>query len=212
MKAPLIFCSTSHSINVQKIFKIVLSKVSLPFSDLSVPLCDGLWYSCDCSSSRLSTSNALFQKLRKSENHYSSTSIRDQLDDFRLSACFTYTLLPPALYRRLSSTFRFYFFFRLFPSLLVDIALLSKLSILPELCSRQSCMIHFRSILNALSSQISFVLSVFYPSFISHLPPLSRLFRRCLFRLLSYLSTIPSFFADYAHFLSILHDSVLVAT
>ncbi|CAG8434690.1 12383_t:CDS:10 [Ambispora gerdemannii] len=27
MKAPLIFCSTSHSINVQKIFKIVLSKV-----------------------------------------------------------------------------------------------------------------------------------------------------------------------------------------
>jgi len=26
MKAPLIFCSTSHSINVQKIFKIVLSK------------------------------------------------------------------------------------------------------------------------------------------------------------------------------------------
>lgn len=28
MKAPLIFCSTSHSINVQKIFKIVLSKVS----------------------------------------------------------------------------------------------------------------------------------------------------------------------------------------
>ena len=27
MKAPLIFCSASHSINVQKIFKIVLSKV-----------------------------------------------------------------------------------------------------------------------------------------------------------------------------------------
>ena len=27
MKAPLIFSSTSHSINVQKIFKIVLSKV-----------------------------------------------------------------------------------------------------------------------------------------------------------------------------------------
>ena len=27
MKAPLIFCSTSHSINIQKIFKIVLSKV-----------------------------------------------------------------------------------------------------------------------------------------------------------------------------------------
>eukprot|EP01028_Stygiella_incarcerata_P001041 TRINITY_DN1163_c0_g1_i1.p1 TRINITY_DN1163_c0_g1~~TRINITY_DN1163_c0_g1_i1.p1 ORF type:complete len:204 (-),score=46.22 TRINITY_DN1163_c0_g1_i1:33-644(-) len=27
MKAPLIFCSSSHSINVQKIFKIVLSKV-----------------------------------------------------------------------------------------------------------------------------------------------------------------------------------------
>eukprot|EP01099_Mayorella_cantabrigiensis_P000165 TRINITY_DN1070_c0_g1_i1.p1 TRINITY_DN1070_c0_g1~~TRINITY_DN1070_c0_g1_i1.p1 ORF type:complete len:208 (+),score=44.08 TRINITY_DN1070_c0_g1_i1:70-693(+) len=27
MKAPLLFCSTSHSINVQKIFKIVLSKV-----------------------------------------------------------------------------------------------------------------------------------------------------------------------------------------
>ena len=26
MKAPLIFSSTSHSINVQKIFKIVLSK------------------------------------------------------------------------------------------------------------------------------------------------------------------------------------------
>ncbi|TKA52501.1 Septum-promoting GTP-binding protein 1 [Rhodotorula sp. CCFEE 5036] len=26
MKAPLIFCSTSHSINVQKIFKVVLSK------------------------------------------------------------------------------------------------------------------------------------------------------------------------------------------
>lgn len=26
MKAPLIFCSTSHSINVQKIFVIVLSK------------------------------------------------------------------------------------------------------------------------------------------------------------------------------------------
>jgi len=26
MKAPLVFCSTSHSINVQKIFKIVLSK------------------------------------------------------------------------------------------------------------------------------------------------------------------------------------------
>ena len=26
MKAPLIYCSTSHSINVQKIFKIVLSK------------------------------------------------------------------------------------------------------------------------------------------------------------------------------------------
>ncbi|KAJ3037382.1 septum-promoting GTP-binding protein 1 [Rhizophlyctis rosea] len=26
MKAPLIFCSTSHSINVQKIFKIVLSR------------------------------------------------------------------------------------------------------------------------------------------------------------------------------------------
>jgi GTP-binding protein of the ras superfamily involved in termination of M-phase len=26
MKAPLIFCSTSHSINVQKIFKIVLAK------------------------------------------------------------------------------------------------------------------------------------------------------------------------------------------
>lgn len=26
MKAPLIFCSTSHAINVQKIFKIVLSK------------------------------------------------------------------------------------------------------------------------------------------------------------------------------------------
>lgn len=30
MKAPLIFCSTSHSINVQKIFKIVLSKGSFP--------------------------------------------------------------------------------------------------------------------------------------------------------------------------------------
>lgn len=30
MKAPLIFCSTSHSINVQKIFKIVLSKVRSP--------------------------------------------------------------------------------------------------------------------------------------------------------------------------------------
>ena len=27
MKSPLIFCSASHSINVQKIFKIVLSKV-----------------------------------------------------------------------------------------------------------------------------------------------------------------------------------------
>jgi len=27
MKAPLIFCSSSHSINIQKIFKIVLSKV-----------------------------------------------------------------------------------------------------------------------------------------------------------------------------------------
>lgn len=27
MKAPLIFCSTSHLINVQKVFKIVLSKV-----------------------------------------------------------------------------------------------------------------------------------------------------------------------------------------
>jgi len=27
MKAPLIFCSTAHSINVQKIFKLVLSKV-----------------------------------------------------------------------------------------------------------------------------------------------------------------------------------------
>lgn len=26
MKAPLIFCSTSHAINVQKIFKVVLSK------------------------------------------------------------------------------------------------------------------------------------------------------------------------------------------
>jgi GTP-binding protein of the ras superfamily involved in termination of M-phase len=26
MKAPLIFCSTSHGINVQKIFKIVLSR------------------------------------------------------------------------------------------------------------------------------------------------------------------------------------------
>ena len=32
MKAPLIFCSTSHSINVQKIFKIVLSKVSFVVS------------------------------------------------------------------------------------------------------------------------------------------------------------------------------------
>lgn len=31
MKAPLIFCSTSHAINVQKIFKIVLSKVSQSF-------------------------------------------------------------------------------------------------------------------------------------------------------------------------------------
>jgi len=27
MKAPLIFCSSSHSINVQKIFKVVISKV-----------------------------------------------------------------------------------------------------------------------------------------------------------------------------------------
>jgi GTP-binding protein of the ras superfamily involved in termination of M-phase len=27
MKAPLAFCSASHSINVQKIFKIVLAKV-----------------------------------------------------------------------------------------------------------------------------------------------------------------------------------------
>ena len=26
MKAPLIFCSTAHSINVQKIYKIVLAK------------------------------------------------------------------------------------------------------------------------------------------------------------------------------------------
>jgi len=26
MKAPLIFCSTSHAINIQKIFKIVISK------------------------------------------------------------------------------------------------------------------------------------------------------------------------------------------
>jgi Gtp-binding protein of the ras superfamily involved in termination of M-phase len=26
MKAPLVFCSSSHSINVQKIFKIILSK------------------------------------------------------------------------------------------------------------------------------------------------------------------------------------------
>lgn len=26
MKAPLIFCSTSHSINVQKIYKIILAK------------------------------------------------------------------------------------------------------------------------------------------------------------------------------------------
>lgn len=27
MKAPLIFCSSSHSINVQKIYKIIISKV-----------------------------------------------------------------------------------------------------------------------------------------------------------------------------------------
>jgi GTP-binding protein of the ras superfamily involved in termination of M-phase len=27
MKAPLVFCSASHSINVQKMFKIVLAKV-----------------------------------------------------------------------------------------------------------------------------------------------------------------------------------------
>jgi len=33
MKAPLIFCSSSHSINVQKIFKIVISRVfELPCS------------------------------------------------------------------------------------------------------------------------------------------------------------------------------------
>ncbi|GAA5849023.1 hypothetical protein JCM9279_004697 [Rhodotorula babjevae] len=44
MKAPLIFCSTSHSINVQKIFKIVLSKAfdlkcTIPeISDVGEPL------------------------------------------------------------------------------------------------------------------------------------------------------------------------------
>uniref|UniRef100_A0A7S3DD28 Uncharacterized protein n=1 Tax=Palpitomonas bilix TaxID=652834 RepID=A0A7S3DD28_9EUKA len=44
MKAPLIFCSSKHSINVQKIFKIVLSKVfdlncSIPVvSDASEPV------------------------------------------------------------------------------------------------------------------------------------------------------------------------------
>lgn len=44
MKAPLIFCSTSHSINVQKIFKIVLSKAfdlkcSIPkIEDMGAPI------------------------------------------------------------------------------------------------------------------------------------------------------------------------------
>ena len=39
MKAPLIFCSTSHSINVQKIFKIVLSKGNAVFCAPVTPLC-----------------------------------------------------------------------------------------------------------------------------------------------------------------------------
>ena len=34
MHAPLIFCSTSHSINIQRIFKIVLSKVSEPYREM----------------------------------------------------------------------------------------------------------------------------------------------------------------------------------
>jgi GTP-binding protein of the ras superfamily involved in termination of M-phase len=38
MKAPLIFCSTSHSINVQKIFKIVLSKVSRAVELVGMPV------------------------------------------------------------------------------------------------------------------------------------------------------------------------------
>lgn len=44
MKAPLIFCSAQHSINVQKIFKIVLSKVFdlacnvKKISDLGAPI------------------------------------------------------------------------------------------------------------------------------------------------------------------------------
>ncbi|ORX96310.1 small GTPase [Basidiobolus meristosporus CBS 931.73] len=44
MRAPLIFCSTSHSINVQKIFKIVLSKAfdlrcTIPeISDVGAPI------------------------------------------------------------------------------------------------------------------------------------------------------------------------------
>lgn len=79
MKAPLIFCSTSHSINVQKIFKIVLSKVSLLFS---------LQSRCEPSepfpitelTSRLDgfrrlTSSARFQKSPKSVNLFYSTSI-----------------------------------------------------------------------------------------------------------------------------------------
>lgn len=44
MRAPLIFCSTSHSINVQKVFKVVLSKAfdlkcTIPeISDLGAPI------------------------------------------------------------------------------------------------------------------------------------------------------------------------------
>ncbi|KAI9018448.1 small GTPase [Hyaloraphidium curvatum] len=46
MKAPLVFCSTSHSINVQKIFKIVLAKAFdlkcniPPIVEVGAPICE----------------------------------------------------------------------------------------------------------------------------------------------------------------------------
>ena len=71
MKAPLIFCSTAESINVQKIFKIVLAKVCISTHPaLSYSYTDTAYSSLSTAlSCRLSTSNARYQRLQKRANH-----------------------------------------------------------------------------------------------------------------------------------------------
>ena len=72
MKAPLIFSSTSHSINVQKV------RIHTRPSYLSNILADDLCRSSRSFSQKLSTCAAQYPKSSMSANHYCSTKPREQ--------------------------------------------------------------------------------------------------------------------------------------